>query len=63
MLEWLEKICVIVCRMKKAALKTYCVVALNCDRQALKRIDFSSGHPWIQSNGVQDLTESGVPCC
>ena len=29
MLEWLEKICVIVCRMKKAALKTNSIIALN----------------------------------
>ena len=40
MLEWL--VCVIVCRMKKAALEANSIIALNCYRQALEEKSFLS---------------------
>jgi len=53
----------IVCRMNKAALKTNSVIALNNNDNAEKKRFSLAGPPWILLDGVQDQTESGVPCC
>ena len=45
---------------KQIALKRWILLSLT---SAGKGMISLAGNPWILSNGVQDLIESGVPCC